>query len=77
MKKQGRPKTNNGEKRDNIITVKMSDREVGSLTELCNYFDCDRSSMLRALITHVHDDILIKEVYESNGKIGKIGKTEA
>ena len=66
MKKQGRPKMNSGEKRDNIITVKMSDREVGSLTELCNYFDCDRSSMLRALITHVHDDIYGGETDASN-----------
>lgn len=66
MKKQGRPKMNNGEKRDNIITVKMSDREVGSLTELCNYFDCDRSSMLRALITQVHDDIYGGETDASN-----------
>ena len=57
MRKMGRPRIENDVKRDRAIHIRVSSNEEGDLNELCDYFKCDRSSLIRSLISKVHSDI--------------------
>lgn len=66
MKKMGRPKIETDEKRDRAIHIRVSSNEEGDLNELCDYFNCDRSSLIRSLISKVHSDIYGGEMNANN-----------
>lgn len=53
----GRPRLEDDVRRDRQINIRMNDNEIEALDELCVYLDCDRVSLIRSLITKLHDDI--------------------
>lgn len=57
MRKTGRPKIEDGTRRDVRIQLRMNEKEADALDELCVYFKCDRSSLIRSLVSKVRHDI--------------------
>lgn len=57
MRKTGRPKIEDSDKRDVRIQLRMNEKEADALDELCVYFKCDRSSLIRSLVSKIHSDI--------------------
>ena len=66
MRKMGRPRIENDVKRDHTLHIRVSSNEEGDLNELCDYFKCDRSSLIRSLISKVHSDIYGGEMNANN-----------
>lgn len=62
----GRPRLKDDVRRDRQVNIRMNDKEVEALDELCVYLDCDRMSVIRSLITKLHDDIFVGEANASN-----------
>lgn len=66
MRKTGRPKIEDGDKRDVRIQLRMNEKEADALDELCVYFKCDRSSLIRSLVSKIHSDIYGGEINANN-----------
>ena len=66
MRKRGRPRIENDVKRDRTLHIRVSSNEEGDLNELCDYFKCDRSSLIRSLVSKLHRDIYGGEINANN-----------